>query len=190
MIKKRTLTDQDYKFSDREQLRKLLKKALFFEETTLASGKKSNYYIDARLVTLSSEGSLLVARVLLNMLEDYKVQAIGGLTLGADPIAGAIATLSGLEEIPINAFIVRKQTKAHGRQRLVEGPSIEGQNVAVVDDVVTSGNSLLIAAQAAKENGAKVAITTALVDRQEGASELLEKAGFKFQPVFTVKELL
>jgi len=186
----RSLIERDNILNDRQQLKELLKKALVFKETTLASGKKSHYYLDARQVTLSSEGSLLAARVLLDFLQHYNVGAIGGLTMGADPIVSAVAALSNLEDMSINAFIVRKQSKEHGLKRAIEGPQVKGLSVAVVDDVVTSGGSLLQAATAAKENGAKVAITTALVDRGEGATQLLEEAGFSFKPVFTIKELL
>ncbi len=185
-----TLIDKDSFSDDRNQLKKLLKDALLFKEVTLASGKKSNYYLDARLITLSAQGSLFTARVLLNFLQDYQTNAIGGLTMGADPIASSVAALSGTEDMPINAFIVRKEAKGHGTGRQIEGPSIKGKNVAIVDDVVTSGGSLLQAAKAATDAGAKVVITTAIVDRMEGAGDLIEQAGFKFKPIFTIKELL
>ena len=186
----RSLVERDNIFSDRQQLKELLKKALVFKETTLASGKVSHYYLDARQITLSSEGSLLTARVLLDFLQSYNVQAIGGLTMGADPIVSTVAALSNLEDMSINAFIVRKQSKEHGLKRQIEGPPVKSLRVAIVDDVITSGGSLLQAAKAASENEAEVVVTTALVDRQEGAGELLQKAGFEFKPIFTIKELL
>jgi len=190
MSSHRSLIDRDNVLNDRQQLKELLKKALVFKETTLASGKTSHYYLDARQITLSSEGSLLTARVLLDFLQSYNVQAIGGLTMGADPIVSTVAALSNLEDMSINAFIVRKQSKEHGMKRQIEGPPVKGLRVAVVDDVVTSGGSLLQAAKAARESEAEIAITTALVDRGEGARELLSKEGFTFEPIFTIKELL
>ncbi len=186
----KTLASQEYREDDREKLKGLLKEAMVFEETTLASGKKSHYYLDARLITLSSVGALLVSRVLLNMLQDYDVDAIGGMTMGADPIVSAVAVLGCLEDMSIDAFIVRKQAKEHGRQKQVEGPSIKGKKVVIVDDVVTSGGSLLQTVDAAQSAGAEVVLTTCLVDRQEGAKDLLDKRDLKFEPVFTVKELL
>lgn len=184
------LTEKNNRNDYRNELKKLLKEALFFKEVTLSSGKKRNYYIDARLVTLSSKGSLLVAKILLKFLENYELNAVGGPTLGADPIIGGISVLGALEEVPLNTFIVRKKVKEHGRGRRIEGPSIEGKNVGIIDDVVTSGSSLIDAAQAAKEAEAKVIITTALVDREEGASDLIKDKGFKYLPIFSAKELL
>lgn len=186
----KSLVKKEHHPEDIKRLKSLLSEAIVFRETTLASGKKSHYYLDARLITLSSEGSMLVGRILLNFLQNYNIEAVGGLTMGADPISSAVSVVSCIEDVPINAFIVRKEAKAHGRQRQVEGPSIEGKNVLIVDDVVTSGGSLVQAAEVAVEHGAKVVLTTAIVDRQEGASELITSKGFAFKPIFTVKELL
>ena len=190
MTADRTLDSQRNISEDKEKLKALLKDSIVFEETTLASGKKSHYYLDARLITLSSEGVLLTAKVLLDMLQEYEVDAIGGMTMGADPIVSVVAALGCIEDTSVDAFIVRKQVKQHGRQKLIEGPSIKGKKVIVIDDVVTSGGSLLQAVDAARQSGGEVVFTTCLVDRQEGAKELLEKNGLKFRPVFTVKELL
>jgi orotate phosphoribosyltransferase len=148
-------------------------------EFTLASGRPSTLYIDARLTTMSPEGLTLIGALGLHALEraGWSVEAVGGLTLGADPIAYAIAYASAATPMPIRAFTVRKEAKAHGLGRLIEGPFRSGDRVAVIEDVITTGGSALRAAKAIAEAGGRIAGVLALVDREEGGREALEKEG-------------
>lgn len=175
----------------KQRLRTLLKeRALGFGEITLSSGKKSHYYVDGRLVTLSAEGAYVVGKTLLEELRGEEVDAIGGPTMGADPIAAAVAVLSQEQGNPISAFIVRKEPKKHGRARWIEGPPLApGARVVVVDDTATTGASLVKAAEAVEEAGAKVVRIITLVDRQEGAREAIEARGYRFTPLFTPADL-
>lgn len=175
----------------REQLLALLRqRAVGFGEVTLSSGKKSHYYVDGRLVTLSADGAYAIGRALLEELKDESVDAIGGPTMGADPIATATAVISQIEGRPISAFIVRKEPKKHGRGRWIEGPPLsDGARVVIVDDVATTGISLIKAATAVEETGAKVVRIITLVDRQEGAREAIEAKGYRFTPLFTPADL-
>lgn len=146
---------------------------------TLASGKTSTLYIDARLTTMSPDGLALVGPLALAALHDadWRVDAIGGLTLGADPVSYAIAYASALAGAPLRAFTVRKEAKAHGTGRLIEGPFRSGDRVAVVEDVITTGGSALRAAEAVRAAGGEVAGVLAVVDREEGGRETLDRAG-------------
>ncbi len=135
------------------------------------------------------EGSYLIGRVIFNRIKNDDVDAVGGLTLGADPIATSVALTSHVEGKPIPAFIARKQQKDHGRKRLVEGPLPPNAKVVIVDDVVTTGESSLMAAHAAEQEGAKVVKIISLIDRLEGAKEAITEAGYAFEPVFTVEDL-
>lgn len=179
-----------------EQLRELRdiirQKSLRVGDFTLSSGKKSSYYLDCRMTTLDPRGALLIARLILERIRTHKIQAdaIGGLTMGADPIAAAVAVVSGLEGKPVPAFIVRKETKGHGTQRSIEGyDGKPGSRVIVVDDVCTTGDSILKAAEKAEEAGYEVAAAFCVVDREEGSSELIAKR-YPFYALFTAKELL
>jgi len=175
------------------ELRDIIRrKSLRVGDFTLSSGKKSSYYLDCRMTTLDARGALLIGRVILNRIRTYNVQAeaIGGLTLGADPIATAVAVVSALEGKPMSAFIVRKETKGHGMQRSIEGfDGKPGTGVVVVDDVCTTGESILKAAEKAEEAGYNVAAAFCVVDREEGGTELIAKR-YPFYPLFTAKELL
>jgi orotate phosphoribosyltransferase len=146
---------------------------------TLASGRQSTLYIDARLTTMSPDGLALIGPLALGALRSsgWVLDAIGGLTLGADPVTYAIAYASALVGPPLRAFTVRKEAKAHGTGRLIEGPFREGDRVAVVEDVITTGGSALRAAEAIRAAGGVVAGVLALVDREEGGREALEGAG-------------
>jgi orotate phosphoribosyltransferase len=152
---------------------------------TLASGRQSTLYIDARLTTMSPDGLALIGPLALDALHrsGWQVGAIGGLTLGADPVSYAIAYASALAGTPLRAFTVRKEAKAHGTGRLIEGPFREGDRVAVIEDVITTGGSALRAAEAVRAAGGVVAGVLALVDREEGGREALEAAGL---PVFAL----
>jgi orotate phosphoribosyltransferase len=147
---------------------------------TLASGRQSTLYIDARLTTMSPDGLALIGPLGFAALRSsgWGVGAIGGLTLGADPVSYAIAYPRALAGAPLRAFTVRKEAKAHGTGRLIEGPFRAGDRVAVIEDVITTGGSALRAAEAIRAAGGEVAGVLALVDREEGGREALESAGF------------
>ena len=146
---------------------------------TLASGRQSTLYIDARLTTMSPDGLALIGPLALAALRQssWQVDAIGGLTLGADPISYAIAYASAAGDAPLRAFTVRKEAKAHGTGRLIEGPFREGDRVAVIEDVITTGGSALRAVEAIRAGGGSVSGVLALVDREEGGRTALEDAG-------------
>ena len=173
------------------KLKALLEKDAFKKgEFILSSGKKSNYYLDGRVITLTPEGAYLVAKIILEIIRDKKIAAVGGPTLGADPIVGAVAALAHLAQAPIKTFIVRKAAKEHGTQRQIEGPQLKaGDRVVLVDDVATTGKAL-VEAKAALDN-IKVEIDCAIVivDRQEGAAENLANAGLKLESIFTKTDL-
>jgi len=161
-------------------------------EVTLASGRKSNFYFDGKQTTLHARGGLLVGKAFWQEVKQFEgpIHGVGGLTLGADPIATAVAVLSYVQGRSIAAFIVRKEPKKHGRGRWIEGPPLaEGANVVIVDDVATTGASLLKAAEAVEEAGGKVVRIITLVDRQEGAREALEAKGYQFTSLFTPADL-
>lgn len=177
---------------DRDHLIRLLKRdALRTGEFTLASGRKSHYYVDGRKVTLSAEGASAVAAGVLDAIAGRpEIEAIGGLTMGADPIVGAALALAGQGVRPgLKGFLVRKEVKGHGTGRLVEGPVEAGQTVAVVEDVATSGGSALKAVEAVEALGAKVACVVALLDRLEGAGAAFEARGLDFYALATIRDL-
>jgi orotate phosphoribosyltransferase len=157
---------------------------------TLASGKKSNYYINGKMSTLDSRGAYLVARTFLAMIADDVPDAIGGLTLGADPIIGSMLALAGLEDLQIKGFIVRKATKDHGTRSLVEGPMDGVKKVVIIEDVVTTGGSSMKAIEAIEELGCRVTRVLAVVDREQGGKETLKEKGYRLESIFTAKELL
>jgi orotate phosphoribosyltransferase len=146
---------------------------------TLASGRQSTLYIDARLTTMSPDGLALIGPLALAALRDvdWRVNAVGGLTLGADPISYAIAYASAETASPLRAFTVRKEAKAHGTGRLIEGPFQAGDRVAIIEDVITTGGSALRAVEAVRAAGGTVAGVLALVDREEGGRDALVGAG-------------
>jgi orotate phosphoribosyltransferase len=178
---------------DRERLREILReKSLRTGDFTLASGKKSTYYLDCRLTTMHPEGALLIARLMLHKIREYGIHAdaVGGLTLGADPIGAAVAVVSQLEGMPLHAFIVRKEAKGHGTRRLIEGyDAPAGARVIVVDDVCTTGDSILKAAGRCEEAGYRVSAAFCVVDREEGGTSMIA-AKYPFYPLFTARELL
>ena len=166
--------------------REALKKGRF----VLSSGKISNYYLDGRIITLTPEGAYLVANIILKLIKKRKIDAIGGPTLGADPIVGAVACLSHIKKIPVKTFIVRKAAKEHGMQRQIEGPALKKGNTAIlVDDVATTGKSLVEAKEVLEEIGVKVDGAIVIVDRQEGAKENLTQAGIKLESIFSIEDL-
>ncbi|MCX5696952.1 MAG: orotate phosphoribosyltransferase [Candidatus Omnitrophica bacterium] len=167
--------------------REALKRGRF----VLSSGKVSDYYLDGRVITLTPEGAHLVASIILDYVKDNHIDAVGGPTLGADPIVGAVAALAHLNDIPLRTFIVRKAVKEHGTQRQIEGPTLDpGLNVLLVDDVATTGKAILEAKEALEKIGIKPGHALVIVDRQEGASENLAASGLKLEAIFQIKELL
>lgn len=174
----------------RNRLLELIKEeAVFKGDYTLSSGKKSSYYIDLRLITMSAEGAYLIANILFDELKEEKIDAIGGLTLGADPIAAAYAAISFMRGKPASAFIIRKEEKKHGKGKLIEGPLKKGARVVVVDDVATSGGSLIKGIDAVEREGCKVVKVMCIVDRSEGASSELAKMGHPLHALYNLKDL-
>jgi len=174
----------------RKRLLRLIKeKAYHPGAITLASGKVSDYYIDARAVTLSSEGAYCVGRLLFELVKGEAVQAVGGPTLGADPLVGALAAVSFDLKKPINTFLVRKTPKSHGRMLQVEGPVLEaGESVILVDDVATTGGSLIDAIGVLEKMDVRVKKAIVVVDRQEGAAENLAAKGCALVSLFKASE--
>lgn len=164
-------------------------RALSKGEVTLSSGKKSSYYVDCRKITLHPEGSFLIADLSLDLI-DEEIDAVGGLSLGADPIAGSIAAVSFLRERPLNTFIVRKKAKGHGKKRRIEGHLSSEMEVAVVDDVATTGGSLIEAIDVLEDFGCSIKQVFVILDRLEGARGNLEKRGYRLDSIFTADDLL
>lgn len=172
------------------RLLKLLKKEAFSrKEVVLSSGKTSSFYIDGRCVTLSPEGSYLTACLIFDLLKTREFEAVGGPTLGADPIAGALAAISCIKRKPFKTFIIRKAPKAHGARRQIEGPYLRpGAKLILVDDVATSGKSFLESIDILRAEGFKVDTAICIVDRQEGASDALAKKNCQLVPLFIPKD--
>jgi len=171
--------------NEREQLRQLLKaESLMFGDFTLASGKKSTFYFDSKRTTLLPDGAWLTAREVLRVVrrEGVEADAIGGLTLGADPIVCPVAALSHVEGPGLRAFIVRKEAKEHGTGRRIEGQLAPASRVIIVDDVVTTAGSTIKAIEAAEEAGHTVVAVICLVDREQGGAARL--ASYPFYPIF------
>ena len=169
----------------------LLARSVRHGDFVLASGQRSSFYIDCRLTTMSAEGMVLIGREGLRAIRQaaWKASAVGGLTLGADPVAYAIAAASWAEGPPLEAFTVRKEPKQHGTQRLIEGNFAAGATVVVVEDVITSGSSALRAIEAVLAEGGRVAGVLAVVDRQQGGRETLEAAGYEVRALTTAAAL-
>jgi orotate phosphoribosyltransferase len=180
--------------SKKAQLLRLLKEKSFRyspdKPFKLASGRKSPYYVDCRPTTFSAQGLALIGEIFYEMLRGLQVDAIGGLTLGADPIAHAAALTSYLKGKPINSFSVRKAAKEHGTGGLVVGDVQPGDKVVVVEDVITTGASTLKAVNAAREFGLEVVQVFILVDREEGGREAVAKAVPRVEAVFKLSELM
>jgi orotate phosphoribosyltransferase len=156
---------------------------------TLSSGKESSYYLDGRVITLSAQGAYLAASIILDMISKDNPDAVGGPTLGADPIVGALAALSYINNRPIRTFIVRKHAKEHGTQRQVEGPALKkGDRVILLDDVATTGKAIIEAKQALDKIGVIAGKAIVIVDRDEGAADNLAKAGLKLESIFKITD--
>lgn len=185
--------DKRERASFRRQLLKKLRDSFVYSNEptfTLSSGRKSRYYIDCKKVTLDAEGAFLVGHLILDAIRDLEVDAIGGMTLGADPIATAAAVLSYSEERQIPAFIIRKEPKPHGTSAYIEGNLSREARVVVVDDVLTGGGSTERTIRILEEAGCKIIQVIALVDRKEGGRDRLEALGYTVESLFTVEDLL
>ncbi len=179
---------------EKERLKQILLEKSYKEGTfTLTSGKKSDFYIDCKQTTLSAEGAYMCGKLLYKLIRQQPdLTAVGGMTLGADPLVTAVSIVSFLEGSPMPAFIIRKEPKGHGTGSWIEGKSNiqAGSFVALVEDVVTTGGTLIKAIERTQVEGYKVGGVFALVDREEGGSELLAQHGFKLVSIFTRSELL
>jgi len=175
----------------RARLRELLiERALQFGEFTLTSGKTSNYYIDGKQITLMGEGLYCLARVILDELEGEDVDAVGGMTIGADPMAAAVSALSVCHGRRMDAFLVRQERKERGTMQRVEGPLRKGQRVVILEDVITTGGSSLDAIQAVEEErGVEVVKIIVMVDRLQGGRENLARSGHEMTALFTIEDL-
>lgn len=171
--------------SELEQLKQqILDKAVVHGTVILSSGQEADYYVDLRRVTLDHEAAPLVGSVMRELTADLSFDAVGGLTLGADPVATAMMHAPGRD---LDAFVVRKQGKAHGLQRRIEGPDVSGRNVLAVEDTSTTGSSVLAAVDALREAGAKVVGVAVIVDR--GAGEAVRAAGLEYRAALSLADL-
>lgn len=178
--------------ADRERLLAIIREtAVVHGRVTLSSGAEADYYVDLRRITLHHEAAPLVGRVMLDLLDGRALapDAVGGLTMGADPLAAAMLHAASAQGRALDAFVVRKQGKAHGLQRQVEGPGVEGRDVVAVEDTMTTGGSVMTAVEALRAHGARVLAVAVLVDRDTGARERIEAEGLDYLAVFTKDEL-
>jgi len=165
------------------------KKALKFGNFTLASGKKATYYLDGKQVTLDPHGAQQVGEGILDLLgPDHMPAAIGGMSIGADPITAAVVTMSAVRGTPVAGFMVRRESKGHGTHQYIEGPVQPGDEVVIVEDVVTTGGSSLEAIQRAEQFGLKVICVIAIVDRMEGGAQAFAQAGYPFSSLLTIQD--
>lgn len=155
----------------------------------LRSGRRSTYFLDGKQTTLSAEGGALVGKLMFELIRDLQVDAVGGLTLGADPIATAVAIESFRQGRPVDAFIVRKETKDHGMGDLIAGPLAPGSTVAIVEDTATSGSAIQAAIDAVRAADCRIAGIVVIVDREAGAREYFARQGYAFEALFTIRDL-
>jgi orotate phosphoribosyltransferase len=174
---------------DRQELIQLFhQRALKFGDFTLASGKKSTYYLDGKQISLHSTGLRLVSHGLLDLLSDVSYSAIGGMTIGADPIVGGVLVAAAERKISLDGFLVRKESKGHGTQRYIEGPVTPGSKVVVIDDVVTTGGSALQAVDRIVEYGCEVVCVVGIVDRKEGGAANFAARNLPFRSLLTIED--
>lgn len=177
--------------TDRDLLREmLLERSMRFGEFVLSSGSTSNYYIDVRKTSLHPEGLKLISSLFYEIIKDDDVTAVGGLTLGADPLVAGLMLHSAAQGRPLEGFLVRRTTKDHGTRGNVEGNLAGHKRVVILDDVITSGESSLIAAEAAESYKAQIVRVLAVVDRAQGAGHIFQQRGLAFTSLFTIEELL
>jgi len=176
----------------KNRLAEILKeKSILRGKFKLASGKESDYYIDGRLTTLDATGLSLIGEIFLEeILKDPSVKTVGGPTMGADPIVGSVLTQAGIKNLKLDGFLVRKEPKQHGTGKLIEGNLKEGDKVAVVEDVVTTGGSVLKAIYALEKAGATISKVMVIVDREEGAEGKFRELGYEYFSIFKISDLL
>jgi orotate phosphoribosyltransferase len=175
---------------DRDELARLVRElAVVHGRVTLASGREADYYVDLRRVTLDGVAAPLAGRVLLDLVADWDFDAVGGLTMGADPVATAMLHAAAAAGGRLDAFVVRKEGKAHGLQRRIEGPDVAGRRVLAVEDTSTTGGSVLTAVEALRAGGAQVVGVAVLVDRDTGAREAVAAAGLEYRAVYGLADL-
>lgn len=175
---------------DKQRLIELVKeKALEFGSFTLASGKQASFYLDCRRLTLDSTGVRVVAEGMLELLSEKWPDAVGGMAIGADPITAAIITLADVQGKSLRGFIVRKESKEHGKGKMVEGPVQSGDRVIIVEDVVTTGGSSLRAIEHCREAGLEVVGVLAIVDRLAGGREKFAEHGYELETLLTIRDL-
>lgn len=173
--------------SERAELADLVRRlSVIHGRVTLSSGKEADYYVDLRRATLHHRASALIGRLMRELTADWDYGVVGGLTLGADPVATAVMHAPGR---PIDAFVVRKSAKTHGMQRLIEGSEVSGNRVLVVEDTSTTGASALTAVRAVQEAGGKVVGVATVVDRATGAAEAIEAEGIPYRSVLSLADL-
>lgn len=175
------MTDRD------DLLRQIRDKAVVHGTVTLSSGRDADYYVDLRRITLDGRGAPLVGRVMREVTSDVQYDAVGGLTLGADPVAAAMLHAAEAAGARLDAFVVRKEGKAHGLQRRIEGPDVAGRRVLAVEDTSTTGGSVMTAVEVLKEAGAEVVAVAVIVDR--GAREAVEAAGLRYLAAYGLRDL-
>lgn len=163
--------------------------AVFHGDFTLSSGKKATYYVDMRKLTLDHRAAPAIGRLVLDLVRDLEVDAVGGLTLGADPIANAVLHASVATGTPVDAFVVRKEPKDHGRGRQIEGAEVAGKRVVIVEDTSTTGGSPLKAAEVVRDAGGDVVAVVTVVDRKTGAQAAVEAAGFTWRSIIDLDDL-
>jgi orotate phosphoribosyltransferase len=174
----------------KDELRELIRKlAVVHGKVTLSSGKEADYYVDLRRITLDGQAAPLVGKVMLDLVKDWEFEAVGGLTLGADPVATAMLHTVAATGGRLDAFVVRKQSKAHGLQRQIEGAEVAGRRVLAVEDTSTTGGSVLTAVEALRAAGAEVVGVAQIVDRNTGAKEKVEAAGLPYRYVYGLSDL-
>jgi orotate phosphoribosyltransferase len=183
------------KSASRARLAEIIRKRSFGRgEITLASGRKSDFYFNLKPTMLDAEGATLLADLTYETLKDDKLDYIGGLEMGAVPLAGAIAQISWIKGHPIAAFFVRKKPKEHGARLAIEGlakgESLRGKRVVIVEDVTTTGGSAMQAVEAVRAEGAEVALVLTMIDREEGANETFAAAGLPFRALYSASEFL
>lgn len=174
--------------SSKDQLREeIVKKAVVHGKVILSSGKEADYYVDLRRVTLDHVAAPLIGEVMLDLTKDWDYEAVGGLTLGADPVATAMMHVATKQGKKLDAFVVRKAEKAHGLQRRIEGPDVKGKRVLAVEDTSTTGGSVLTAVEALKEAGAIVVGVAVIVER--GAAPKIKEAGLEYRAAYQLADL-
>jgi orotate phosphoribosyltransferase len=176
------------RMTDRDNLlAEIKKKAVVHGKVVLSSGQEADFYLDLRRITLDGVAAPLVGRVMLDLTKDLEYDAVGGLTLGADPVATAMMHAAAAQGRPLDAFVVRKAQKAHGMQRRIEGPEVKGRRVLAVEDTSTTGASPLTAVEALREAGAEVVAVATIVER--GAAPRMAEEGLDYRSAFTLQDL-